>query len=66
MAIEIVDFPLKIVIFHCYVSSPEGIRINSNNSQTRKVWPCVADDFSYIENNSSDVGVRGGNIQNYG
>ena len=24
-AIEIVDFPMKMVIFHCYVSSPEGI-----------------------------------------
>ena len=24
MAIEIVDFPIKMVIFHCYVSSPEG------------------------------------------
>ena len=23
--IEIVDFPIKRVIFHCYVSSPEGI-----------------------------------------
>jgi len=25
MAIEIVDFPWKMVIFHCYVSSPVGI-----------------------------------------
>ena len=25
MAIEIVDFPIKMAIFHCYVSSPEGI-----------------------------------------
>ena len=25
MAIEIVDFPSKMVIFHGYVSSPEGI-----------------------------------------
>ena len=25
MAIEIVDFPLKMVIFHSYVSLPEGI-----------------------------------------
>ena len=25
MAIEIVDFPIKIVIFHSYVSLPEGI-----------------------------------------
>ena len=24
MAIEIVDFPLKMVIFHSYVSLPEG------------------------------------------
>jgi len=24
MAIEIVDFPIRMVIFHCYVSSPEG------------------------------------------
>ena len=37
MAIEIVDFPsYKMVIFHCYVSSPEGIRnhrtVNSDNS----------------------------------
>ena len=26
MAIEIVDFPIKMVIFHCYVSSPKGIK----------------------------------------
>ena len=25
MAIEIVDFPIKMMIFHSYVSSPEGI-----------------------------------------
>ena len=25
MAIEIVDFPIKIVIFHSYVKLPEGI-----------------------------------------
>ena len=25
MAIEIVDYPLKMVIFHCYVSLPKGI-----------------------------------------
>ena len=26
MAIETVDFPLKIVMFHSYVSLPEGIQ----------------------------------------
>ena len=31
MAIEIVDFPLKMVIFHSYVSLPEG---NYNSSIT--------------------------------
>ena len=32
MAIEIVDFPLKMVIFHCYVSSPE---VKTNDKQTK-------------------------------
>ena len=33
MAIEIVDFPINsMVIFHCYVSSPEGMGI----------WPTVS------------------------
>ena len=31
MAIEIVDFPINsMVIFHCYVSSPEGIHVYSS------------------------------------
>ena len=36
MAIEIVDFPINsMVIFHCYVSSPEGIYIyNCTVAQT--------------------------------
>ena len=34
MAIEIVDFPMNsMVIFHCYVSSPEGTPLKKYESQ---------------------------------
>ena len=29
MAIEIVDFPIKMVVFHSYVSLPEGIWLDT-------------------------------------
>ena len=32
MAIEIVDFPIKMVIFHSYVSLPEGMLSFFDNS----------------------------------
>ena len=36
MAIEIVDFPINsMVIFHCYVSSPEGILFLGSSCETK-------------------------------
>ena len=43
MAIEIVDFPINsMVIFHCYVSSPEGTQLEDIMISTL-VWPDITD-----------------------
>ena len=46
MAIEIVDFPMKIVIFHSYVKLPEG-RYPSNAVVLVHIQGFVGDPPSY-------------------
>ena len=50
MAIEIVDFPINsMVIFHCYVSSPEGIPLNQwwTNGEIKKNTLMVNENWGF-------------------
>ena len=48
MAIEIVDYPLKTVIFHSYVSLPEGIHKSTGSSPFSHDSPTSLPSFPVI------------------